>query len=140
MQRILEGTHDAVIGVVEDSLERERLLPVVGGCLRGAARPEQPPDLARQHIPVLHAENVADDMLRLAVAIEGSGVEVADTRIVGVEDDHAGIGIVYRFVDSAERRASKPHRGKAQRRAADRPCLELHAFPLRRQMLRRRFF
>ena len=76
LQAVLERAHDAVIGVVVDRVERQRMACGLG-MHAGRVRAQQAADLGRQHPFVARplAQRVADAALGLADAVERRGVE-----------------------------------------------------------------
>src|SRR5262249_14186636 len=111
LHAVLIGPHDAVIGVVEIGLEREWLLPLVGAVLGAPSGAEPAADLGRHHEAVAIAQDVAEEMLGAAIAVEGGGIEVADTRAERVDDDLAGIAVVDRLHAAGESGSAQSEAG-----------------------------
>ena len=126
LEAVLVGAHGAVIGVVEPRLEGERLRPRIARLLGRAPRLEAAADLGREHPAVAAAELVADDALRLAVAVERRRVEIADAAVEGVEDDDPGVGFGDCPDIAGERRAAEAEGGHLERGPADPAGFELH--------------
>src|SRR5438445_13277652 len=84
---LLDRAHHAVVGEVEDGVERRRAWKRVA--LRRRARTEQAADLCCEHVlvPRLGPEDRAEALLRQAVPVLGRGVEKANAgRPRGLDD------------------------------------------------------
>src|SRR4029079_2023890 len=80
LHAVLVGTHDAIIGVVEVRLERERIAPRVGRILGAAPGRETATALGGEDKAATITQLVADQVLGAAVTVERRGVEIADAR------------------------------------------------------------
>ena len=120
LQRILDRTHRAVVGIVEDGREGQRAGERPLG-RRRRVRPEQPADLGRQHerVPRHAAQALADAMLRQAVAVERRGVEVGHPGAARRGGRRAKRVVAHLGEQVAERSAAEAEGGYAERVAAE---------------------
>ena len=125
LKAVLERAHDAVVGIVVDRVERQRVMAAVG-VLAGRVGAQQPPDLGRQHpfVARMVAHRVADRALGLADAVERRGVDIAHPGAPGRGDDV--LGRLAGDIDpaAAQGRAAEPQLRDLQLGAADLPSRE----------------
>ena len=108
LQAVLERTHDPVIGIVVDRVERQRMA-AFGVLGRGRARAKQASDLCRQHPFVARdpAHRIADATLGLADTVIGGGIDVGHPGRPGGADDRFGLLPGDRDATAAEGRAAE---------------------------------
>ena len=125
----LDRAHDAVVGIVVVGRKGQR---IDIGMVRNPVfrhRPQQAPDLGRQHVgvPRLVAQEIAEAAFRKAEAVEGRGIEIAQAGIPGdLQRLHRRLARAG-SVEPADRRAAEADLGYFQRGAADTAFL--HAKP-----------
>ena len=130
LQAVLVGTHDAVVAVIEVQRERQRIAPVLlvqkigpsGGAQHAAHLGGDHELLARAA-----AQEFAEAMLALAMAVERRGVEVADAGFPGALDHLPGGGAADIAEQVADRRTAEPKPGEFDAGAPQ--CCRLHALP-----------
>ena len=130
LHAVLVGAHDAIVGVVEERLERERVLPLAARLLSRAPGAEAAADLGREHPAAAVAQLVPDQVLGAAVAVERRRVEIADAGSESLDHHQPRIGIVHRLHAAAERGAAKSEDGDVDGSASDPPDLEFHPSPI----------
>ena len=102
LEALLERPHHAVIGEIEHWIERRGAVEHLAGLGRRIGA-KKPADLGRERVvgARLLAQDPAEMALREAEAVEGSGVEEAQTFLPGPVDDLQRVGLA----DGAEQAA-----------------------------------
>ena len=116
---LVDGAHDAVVGEVEDGIERWRFRK--GVALRRPAGPEQLAHLGREDILVarLAAQNRAKTLLRKSVSVLRGGVEETDSRRPRGLDDPMRLVVRQRLEQTAQRSGAEAKPRDFERRAAE---------------------
>ena len=126
LQAVLERAHDAVMRIVVDDVERQRVPALERG--RGPRhRAQQPPDLGRQYPVVtrLIAQRVADGALGLADAVKGCGVDIAHAGRPGGAHDRLRGFAADRDAGAAEGGGAEPQYGHFERGMPDPAPFEI---------------
>jgi hypothetical protein len=135
LQALLDTAENAVVGEVEDGIDRRRGWPSLEAAgelapIRRHVRPQQSPELRREHdlVPRNAQERDPDAALCQAVAVERGRVEQAQGAIMGASQGRHGLLLVDRGVEAAERCGAETDPGHVQARRAElNPLLGCHA-------------
>ena len=115
VEALLDRAHHGVVGKVEHRIQRRRALPRLSGFGRRAFA-QQPADLRRQDelIARLVPQHRAETLLGESEAIQGSGVEVADTALPCRFDDPVRLLVGDCLEEPAERSGAEAEPGQLQ--------------------------
>src|SRR5205823_6136421 len=107
LQALLERAERTVVAVVEDRLERRRLVPDRATRLPRGAGAQEPAHLGRERVrvPRLPPEREAEPPLGEAVPVQRRRVEEADPALPGPLDGREGGVLVDGLEQAAERRS-----------------------------------
>src|SRR5262245_47645609 len=103
---MLKRAHHAVIGIVVNLLARGNVeeLPLAEPLL-GSAGAKHPPHLRRDNVffSRLATQEMVEASFREAGSVEGSSIEIADTRLPGGFQGCLGVPLRHRAIQIAER-------------------------------------